>query len=574
MKLYTKILIGMLIGILLGFLIGPNSSLMPQDGVRLGDVPVYTDAGGVPEGTEEGLASGESKARLTGATWGEDGRAWVQIEWQLSNADKLRLATEGVEVPDADSATGWVDSGQDTYRTYSRLGDNLVTWTVWIGKLFLQLIKMVVVPLVFCSLVVGLASLGDFRKLGRIGGRTLLTFTVTTVVALCIGVTLANVLSPGDLVSEDDKRLLLSSYSNKAGDYVEGAAEAPSLGEQLVNIVPTNPVEAAATGDMLAIIFFATMLGIALTLLQVARAKPVVDMLDGINQAMVMVVHIVMKLAPIGVATLLFDVVGNTGLSVLVAVVAYGGVVMLGLLLHLCITYGSIIRFGAKLPFFRFLGAMKEALLVGFSTSSSSATLPVTMECCEDKVGVSPGVTSFVLPLGATVNMDGTALYQGVAAIFIAQIYGMDLTLGDQAAIVGTATLASVGAAGVPGAGMVTLAMVLTAIGVPAEGIALVIGVDRILDMFRTATNIAGDSSVTAMMARLEGDELHLVSDEEDLADPKHGMEGRTEELEPHAVESTATELEHSEEISREEAGVDDLPDEEEEEVGEEETQP
>lgn len=550
MKLYTKILIGMFIGILAGFLVGPNSSFMPQDGVRMGDAPVYANLDDAPQAAEEPLAAGEQKAVLTGATWSDDGRAWVQVEWDLSNADKLRLAAEGVDVPEAETARGWVDSGQEGHRTFSTLGDSLVNWTVWIGKLFLQLIKMVVVPLVFCSLVVGLASLGDFRKLGRIGGRTLLTFTGTTIVALIIGVTLANVLNPGSLVDDDDKRLLLSSYSNKAGDYVEGAAEAPSLGEQLVNIVPTNPVAAAAEGDMLAIIFFATMLGIALTLLQVARAKPVVDMLDGINQAMVMTVHIVMKIAPIGVATLLFDVVGNTGISVLLAVVAYGGVVMLGLLLHLFITYGTIIRFGAKLPFFKFLGAMKEALLVGFSTSSSSATLPVTMECCEDKVGISPGVTSFVLPLGATVNMDGTALYQGVAAIFIAQIYGMDLTLADQAAIVGTATLASVGAAGVPGAGMVTLAMVLTAIGVPAEGIALVIGVDRILDMFRTATNIAGDSSVTAMMARLEGDDLKLVSDEEDAADPKHGMEARAEELEPHAVEPTAEELEKEEEIA------------------------
>ena len=538
----------MAIGILAGFLFGPNSGLMPQNGVRLGDQPVYADSADAPEAVEEGLSGGESKAVLTGVTWSEDGRAWVQVEWKLSNADKLRLATEGVTVPEGDTATGWVDSSIETYRTYSTMGDSLVSWTVWIGKLFLQLIKMVVVPLVFCSLVVGLASLGDFRKLGRIGGRTLGTFTLTTIVALIIGVSLANLLNPGGLVSEEDKRLLLSSYSSKAGDYVEGAAEAPTIGEQLVNIVPTNPVAAAADGDMLAIIFFAVMLGIALTLLQVARAKPVIDMLDGINQAMVMVVHLVMKIAPIGVATLLFDVVGNTGLSVLLAVMAYGAVVLLGLALHLAITYGVIIRFGAKLPFFGFLGAMKEALLVGFSTSSSSATLPVTMECCEDKLGVSPGVTSFVLPLGATVNMDGTALYQGVAAIFIAQIYGMDLTLGDQAAIVGTATLASVGAAGVPGAGMVTLAMVLTAIGVPAEGIALVIGVDRILDMFRTATNIAGDSSVTAMMARLEGDEVHIVSDDEDLADPKHGMEGRTE-VEPHPVESTAAEIEHEEEV-------------------------
>ena len=280
---------------------------------------------------------------------------------------------------------------------------------------------------------------------------------------------------------------------------------------------------------MLPIIFFAMMFGIALTLIESKKAQPVVDFLDGTNEAMVMIVHIVMKIAPYGVATLLFQVVGNTGISVLMALMVYAGVVMAGLVLHALLTYQAVVRFGAKLNFFQFLGAMKEALLVGFSTSSSSATLPVTMECVESNVGVSKSMSSFVLPLGATVNMDGTALYQGVAAIFIAQTMGIDLSMADQVTIVGTATLASIGAAGVPGAGMVTLAMVLTAIGVPAAGIALVIGVDRILDMFRTATNIVGDSAVTACMARLEGEELRIMTDKEDAANPKKGFEGRTD---------------------------------------------
>ena len=201
----------------------------------------------------------------------------------------------------------------------------------------------------------------------------------------------------------------------------------------------------------------------------------------------------------------------------------------LGLALHLFLTYGAVIRFGARLPVFAFLGAIKEALLVAFSTSSSSATLPVTMEACEDNLGVSRKVTSFVLPLGATVNMDGTALYQGVAAIFIAQIYGMDLGIGEQTTIVVSATLASVGAAGVPGAGMITLAMVLTAIGVPTEGLALILGVDRLLDMFRTTLNVVGDSAATAFMARLEGDDLRIMTDAEDAANPAKGFEGRLE---------------------------------------------
>ncbi len=544
MQLYTKILIGMFVGILAGFLVGPNSSFLPQDAVHLSSTAkVYVDADGM---NIHPLALRLDSAKVTDKASGDR----IQITWDLSSSDILKLKgndalksaiTNYEKKPEA--LTGWVVNQEPDVRSYASWGTWLIGATLWIGKLFLALIKMVVIPLVFCSLVVGVASLGDFKKLGRIGGRTLITFTLTTIVALTIGVGLANIVRPGDLVNDEDKVALLSNYESGAGSYVEDAADAPTLTEQLLRIVPSNPVKSMAEGDMLPIIFFALMLGIALTMMQVARSKPVVELFDGVNQAMVMLVHLVMKLAPYGVAALLFDVVGSTGLSVLVALGAYGAVVIGGLLLHIVITYSTIVRMGAKLPFKDFLSAMKPALLVGFSTSSSSATLPVTMECCEDRLNVSPSVTSFVLPLGATVNMDGTALYQGVAAIFIAQVYGMDLSMVDQATIVGTATLASVGAAGVPGAGMITLAMVLTAVGVPAEGLALVLGVDRILDMFRTATNIVGDSAVTAMMARLEGDDLRIMTDSEDEKDPRHGVESRADE-DPQSVVAPATEAE------------------------------
>jgi proton glutamate symport protein len=551
MQLYTKILIGMLVGILAGFLVGPNSTLLPQTGVHIsGGTQIFTSEDGAEVSL---LGAGLRDADLTGETSGD----LVQISWGLSSSDILRLQASGTseqldsaiaefEARGESSVQGWVRDVEPEVRRFAPMGAKLVASTVWVGKLFLALIKMVVIPLVFCSLVVGVASLGDFSKLGRMGGRTLGVFTLTTIVALTIGVTLANVINPGRLVAEEDKAALLANYSDGASSVVGSAAEAPTLTEQLIGIVPQNPISALANGDMLQIIFFALMLGIALTMLQMARSKPVIELLDGINEAMVMLVHLVMKLAPFGVATLLFEVVGSTGVSVLVALGAYALVVMSGLLLHLAITYGTIIRVGAKLPFVQFLSAIKPALLVGFSTSSSSATLPVTMECCEDRLNVSPGVSSFVLPLGATVNMDGTALYQGVAAIFIAQVYGLDLTMADQATIVGTATLASVGAAGVPGAGMITLAMVLTAIGVPAEGLALVLGVDRILDMFRTATNIVGDSAVTALMSRLEGDDLKLMSDAQDRADSKKGVESRGEEAAKQVI-APATEAESAE---------------------------
>ncbi len=546
MQLYTKILLGMLVGVVLGFLVGPNSSFLPDDGVYLSPAAVVVDAAG--GGAQVALATGIERARILEEKPGEP--AWLQVEWTLTPGDLLRQKAAGVTAADNAEAgaqvQGWVVDRQPEVRHFAPIGLTLVQYTEWIGLLFLALIKMVVVPLVFFSLVVGVASLGDFKALGRLGGRTIGYFMCTTVVALTIGVGLANIIQPGKLLSEEDRASLLASYGGSVGDTVAGAAEAPTLVEQLVGIVPTNPLAALANGDMLQVIFFALMLGVALTMMKTERAELVVDVFARLNDAMVMLVHIAMILAPYGVAALLFKVVGSTGLSVLIALAVYGLVVVLGLLAHLVFTYGSVVKFGAKLPLIGFLSALKEALLVGFSTSSSSATLPVTMGCCEDNMNVSKKITSFVLPLGATVNMDGTALYQGVAAIFIAQIYGMDLGIAEQTTIVVSATLASVGAAGVPGAGMITLAMVLTAVGVPTEGLALILGVDRLLDMFRTATNIAGDSAATVFMARLEGEDLSILTDAQDAADPDRGFEGRLDsgaqpvgENPEEAVEST-----------------------------------
>ncbi|MEE2900856.1 MAG: dicarboxylate/amino acid:cation symporter [Myxococcota bacterium] len=532
MQLYTKILIGMLVGIVLGFLLGPNSSLLPQDGIDLrSGVKVYV----TPGGAESPLAEKATSAQIVEAP--SDKSQWLKIEFKLTPPDLLSLKSKGVDVAQikpGESIFGFVKDGPKIKR-FAPLGRDLVTWTEWIGRLFLAMIKMVVVPLVFFSLVVGVASLGDFKALGRLGGRTIGYFMCTTVAALIIGVGLANITQPGKLLSEADRANLLSSYGGSVGKTMESAAKAPSLVDQLVSIVPTNPISSLASGDMLQVIFFALMLGIALTMMKVERSQLVVDLFDRLNEAMVMLVHIAMLIAPYGVAALLFKVVGSTGLSVLLALAVYGIVVVVGLLIHLFGVYGTVIRLGAKLPLFAFLGAIKEALLVAFSTSSSSATLPVTMEACEDNVNCSNKITSFVLPLGATVNMDGTALYQGVAAIFIAQIYGMDLSVGDQATIVVSATLASVGAAGVPGAGMITLAMVLTSIGVPTEGLALILGVDRLLDMFRTMTNVVGDSAATVFMARLEGEDLRIMSDAEDARNPKKGFENRLDQA-PQAV--------------------------------------
>jgi Na+/H+-dicarboxylate symporter len=548
MALYTKILIGMTVGVVLGLLVGPNSSLLPHTGVMLtSKAMIVTEQGG---GVQAPWSSGIRMGSIVEE--GTDG--WVRIEWSLKPADLLKMrGPKPASIPDSEpgdvlppeagsTMTGWLKIAPGIANRYAPIGQGIIDWTEWIGLLFLAMIKMVVVPLVFFSLVVGVASLGDFRKLGRLGGRTIGFFLATTVAALTIGVTLANVFQPGRVLSPEDKLRMLASYSDGAGDKITSAANAPSFVDQIISIVPTNPINALASGNMLQVIFFALLLGIALSFLKNNRAQLVIDVFDRLNDAMVMLVHIAMLMAPFGVGALLFKVVGSTGVSVLLALGYYAGVVLLGLFLHVVLTYGLVVKFGAKLPFLKFLGAIKEALLVAFSTSSSSATLPVTMECCEDELNVSSEVTSFVLPLGATVNMDGTALYQGVAAIFIAQIYLPEsgpgaLTLMDQVTIVGSATLASIGAAGVPGAGMITLALVLTAIGIPVEGIALILGVDRILDMFRTATNVAGDSAATAFMARLEGESLRIMSDDEDSNNPNVGFEGRLEGG-PHAVSS------------------------------------
>jgi proton glutamate symport protein len=525
MQLYTKILIGMSIGVILGFFFGPNSQFFDKTGLILTakaqvvvspDNPVL-----IPH------AAGVEDMEIIEERAGDP--PWVKVNWTLNPRDVVRLQAAGVSAASGSLHVGWVLERRPEVRRYFRFGQKLVDWTEWLGRLFLALIKMVVVPLVFFSLVVGIASMGDFRKLGRMGGTTLLFFTLTTIAALAIGLILTNILQPGDLLSEADRANLLMNYSGAAGSKIQNAVGAPTFVDQIVAIVPKNPFAALASGDMLAVIFFATILGVAFTLMEETKAKIAVDVFESINDAVVMMVHIAMKIAPIGVGALLFEVVGSTGLSVLVALGYYAAVVVFGLLLHITLVYASVIKFIVKVPVLDFLKALRSALVLAFSTSSSSATLPVTKECCDSNLGIDEATSSFVLPIGATVNMDGTALYQGVAAVFIAQIYGIDLTLGDQITIVVSATMASVGAAGVPGAGMVTLAMVLTAIGVPTQGVALVLGVDRILDMLRTTTNVIGDATATALIATTQGQTLRVRSPDADQSDPEHGMEGRLE---------------------------------------------
>ena len=375
-----------------------------------------------------------------------------------------------------------------------------------IGDLFLRLIRMVVVPLVFASLLVGTATVGDPKKLGRIGGRTLAYYLCTTAIAITIGLLIANIVQPGAGMDPIVQESLLADFAAGADSSVDSMRQRPTVTDTLLEIVPTNPIEALATANMLQIIFFAVMFGVALTLVPNAEHKAsVLSFFEGVSDAMIQVVHIVMRIAPIGVFALMAVAVGQFGLDVLRVLLLYAACVILGLILHMSLVYTTAVKLFANVSPRRFFAAIRPAQIVAFSTSSSAAVLPVTMDRVTKGLGVPEQVSSFVLPLGATINMDGTALYQGVATVFIAQVYGVDLGIGGQLTIVLMATLASIGAAAVPGVGIITLAMVLEQLGLPLDGIALILGVDRILDMLRTATNVTGDASAAVIVAAAEG---------------------------------------------------------------------
>ena len=360
-----------------------------------------------------------------------------------------------------------------------------------LGDLFLRLIKFIIVPLVLASLVVGVAGTGDIKRIGRMGGITFVYYMFTTALAVTIGLILGNLFAPG-------KGLDIPTATEK----VE-AAESPSIVDTLLNIVPTNPIQALVEGNMLQIIFFAIFLGLAITMLG-DRAKTLYNFFDELAEVMYKITAIVMKFAPIGVFGLIAPVVGKYGLSVLLPLLKVILVVYIGCILHALLTYGISVKAFANMSPLKFFKGIAPASLVSFSTSSSAGTLPITIKSAEENLGVSRKVSSFVLPLGATINMDGTALYQGVCALFVAQFFGIDLSFTQQLTIVLTATLASIGTAGVPGAGLIMLTMVITSVGLPLEGIALIAGIDRILDMIRTSVNVTGDASAAVVVNAIE----------------------------------------------------------------------
>ena len=388
-------------------------------------------------------------------------------------------------------------------------------WIAPFGTIFMSLLKLIAVPLVLSSLITGVASLSDLKKLSRIGGKTIAIYVSTTAVAVTIGLISVNMLEPGDKVPDQMKEKLQETYEADASSRAGSAQKIKDRGplQPIVDMVPSNFFSSASSNrNMLQVVFVAIFVGIGLIQIPKEKAKPVLDFFEGLNDVVIKLVDFIMLMAPVGVFALIAQTINKVAgndiaqvLELLGALGYYMIAVILGLIIHAGFTYTGLLKFLTKMPLKTFYKGIAPAQLLAFSTSSSGATLPVTMECCEEELGVSEEVSSFVLPLGATINMDGTALYQAVAAVFIAQTLGMDLGIGAQLTIILTAVLASIGTAAVPGAGIIMLVIILEAVGVPTEGIALILGVDRILDMMRTTINVTGDASVAVIVADSEG---------------------------------------------------------------------
>jgi len=410
---------------------------------------------------------------------------------------------------------------------FNGFGGVVIDWVKPFGKIFINMLKLIAVPLVLVSLIDGVSNLTDISRLSRIGGKTIAMYLGSTVLAITIALTLANVFNPGLFISEEKRTELSTKYASEVEAKKATSDQKKDEGplRVLVNIVPDNFFKSATNnGNMLQIIFFAILFGIAMIMTPSDKTKPVKGFIGGVNAVILRVVEIIMKLAPFGVmallAGLIVDIAGDDPAAVgelFASLAIYAVNVLLALGIMIFAVYPVIISFFTKMSYGDFLKAIFPAQMLAFSTSSSAATLPVTMERVEKHMGVSEEVSSFVLPLGATINMDGTSIHQAISAIFIAQALGVDLTLTDQLVIVLTATLSSIGAAAVPSAGLVMLVVVLETIGVDVAGMALIIALDRPLDMCRTMVNVTGDATVATLVASTEGELTTPVPAETEL---------------------------------------------------------
>ena len=374
-----------------------------------------------------------------------------------------------------------------------------------LGQIFLRMLFMIVVPLIFASISLGVAGLGDLRKVGRVGGKAVSYFLVTTLLAATLGLVAVNLFRPGERLDPDVRVELLETYRTDASSRVEAAAMSRFGIETVVNLVPRNPVRAAADLDLLAMIFFAVIFGAALTMITAERAAPVIRFLEGLNDVVIKIVEFAMKLAPYGVTALIFTMTSRFGFKLLVPLGSYVAVVLGALILHGIGTTSLILRLLIGISPRLFFSRIRTSIVTAFSTSSSNASLPTNLAVIEKNIGVPQSIAGFVLPIGSTMCMNGTALFEGVTVLFLAQVFGVGLTIGQQIVVVIMSVITAVGAAGVPGGSIPLLVGILGIVGVPPEGIAIILGIDRILDMSRTTVNVISDMAATTWVAKSEG---------------------------------------------------------------------
>ena len=407
---------------------------------------------------------------------------------------------------------------------FTGIGNIISDWVMPFGTIFVKMLKLVAVPLILVSLISGISNLRDTAKLSRIGGKTFGIYILTTVIAIIIALFLANFIQPGNAFPEEKTAELRAKYASDASMKISDAKKVEKSGplQMMVDVVPDNFFNAASNNkNMLQVIFFSILFGIALILIPPNKADPVKNIFDGLNEIIIKIVEIIMEYAPIGVfallAGLIVDLAGddpNNIITTLKPLLIYALTVIIGLGIMVFIFYPFIIYTFTRIGYKDFFKAIFPAQMLAFSTSSSAATLPLTMKRVEKNLNVSEEVTSFVCPLGATINMDGTSIHQAISAVFIAQAFGQDLTIADQLVIVVTATLSSIGAAAVPGAGLIMLVIVLGAVGIDPQGLALIIAIDRPLDMLRTVVNVTGDATVASFVAYTEGENIKYKKDE------------------------------------------------------------
>ena len=491
LKLHNKILLALILGALFGVLFNVDThkleiTYIGSTNEKISEVVEHWDT----------IDLINTETRQVRASFGPDDQ--LKILSYVSKLSKAERQTTSVRVVVA-------GSGKNLERVSSIEKVKTIAVAIKpIGMIFIRLLMFVAIPLVISSLIVGAASLGDIKKVGRIGAKTVSFYVVTIVSAITLGLVLANAIQPGTRLGEEAREKLMVEFQGGIQEKIQQETSV-DLVDMLVRIVATNPISAMANGDMLQIVFFSLMVGVCLTMISKQKSAHVVGFFDGFSDLMIQMVDLIMKIAPYGVFALIAATVGEFGFDILRTLAWYAGTLILGLLLHQFMTLGLLVKIFGRMNPVRFFKGIKDVMLIAFSSSSSAATLPVNMESCERNLGVPKQITSFVLPLGATINMDGTSMYQAVAAVFIAQVYGTDLNIAAQLTIVLTAVLASIGTAPVPGVGLIMLIIVLRSVNVPEEGIALILGIDRILDMCRTVVNVSGDAAVAVIIARTEG---------------------------------------------------------------------